>query len=647
MNKSIFIITLILFVSCQSVTDKRLNNALELAGKNRPELEKVLAHYQDDELKLEAAKYLIRNMPGHGSYTGQRIEEYYAEITPILLSDSSNSAKERMMNEVFNRYPYNTIEKEQDVRLITADYLIKNIDTAVNDWQNGPFAKQISFEEFCEYLLPYKCTDYQALDNWRDSLRPICAGGYEDYPHSRIRQNSAYWAAATVNDSLGRLNKVNLSDKMSSYSLFRLPFWTKIPSGRCGIYTTVSIGVLRSKGIPVVNDFILQWATKDGDHSWVTLLTDTRNPGYLEGSEGGVMGFMRPGECKGKVYRKTYAPNDALVELNNSTKYVPEKLRNQFMKDVTQEYVKAVDVCVKPRKEFRKRDEKYAYLAVYGNVDWVPVCFAKANDGETEFEALEREAVYLPCYYTKNGVEPMDYPFLLNYKKEKESLIPDTAQKGRVTLKRKYPLMRRAFDKGKCMKGSMIQAANKADFSDAVTLYHLKEFTLSGNIFPPDTAVYRYWRYICPAPYNCYIAELGFFDAEKKVMDGKIIGTGQYYGDDKRFTREAAFDGDPFTFYISDLLCNGWVGMDFGQPVHVNKINYLARSDDNNIRVGDLYELYYWDAKGWVSLGQQLADDLVLTFDNVPDNALLILRDHTRGKDERIFIYRDGKQIWY
>lgn len=36
-----------------------------------------------------------------------------------------------------------------------------------------------------------------------------------------------------------------------------------------------------------------------------------------------------------------------------------------------------------------------------------------------------------------------------------------------------------------------------------------------------------------------------------------------------------------------------------------------------------------------------------LTFNNVPDNALLILRDHTRGKEERIFLYEDNEQIWY
>lgn len=638
---------LLLLAACRPANDKRMEEALALAGDNRLELEKVLAHYQGDSLKSEAAKFLIRNMPGHGSYAGEEIEAYYREVAPILFSDSSTAVKERMMNEVFSRHPSNRIKRVQDVQVVKADYLIRNIDRAFDDWQNGAFARQVSFEDFCEYLLPYKCTDYQTLDNWRDTLRLVAAGVYEDYPHSRIRQNSAYWAADAVNDSLGRLNKVKLSDAMQSYSLFRVPFWTKIPSGRCGIYSTVSVGVLRSHGIPVVNDFILQWATKDGDHSWVTLLTDTRNKGYLEGSEGGVMGFMRPGECKGKVYRRTYAPDEGLVRLNREAGQVPEKLRNVFMKDVTEEYVYPADVTVRPLPEVKRKEEKYAYLAVYGNKDWVPVCYARTGRSGIRFKALERGAVYLPVYYTSGGTEPMNYPFLLDDKKETKYLVPDKERLRSVTLCRKYPLMRRAFDKGKCMKGSMIQAANRADFSDAVTLFRFRQFTLSGHVFPNDSASYRYWRYICPAPYNCYIAELGFFNERNEKMEGKIIGTGQYYGDDVRFRREAAFDGDPFTFYISDLLCNGWIGMDFGKPVRVAKINYLARSDDNNVRIGDLYELYYWDLKGWVSLGQQTASDLTLTFDKVPGNALLILRNHTRGKDERIFLYEDGKQVWY
>ena len=130
-------------------------------------------------------------------------------------------------------------------------------------------------------------------------------------------------------------------------------------------------------------------------------------------------------------------------------------------------------------------------------------------------------------------------------------------------------------------------------------------------------------------------------------MTGSIIGTGQRQKEDVRYSREAAFDDDPFTYYISNLQSGGWIGMDFGKPVRINKVGYLARGDDNNIRVGDEYELYYWDLNGWVSLGKQRATIMSLTFNNVPDNALLILRDHTRGKEERIFLYEDNEQIWY
>ena len=45
--------------------DPQIEYALQLAKGNRPELEKVLNHYRNDSLKLEAAKFLIRNMPGH------------------------------------------------------------------------------------------------------------------------------------------------------------------------------------------------------------------------------------------------------------------------------------------------------------------------------------------------------------------------------------------------------------------------------------------------------------------------------------------------------------------------------------------------------------------------------------------------------
>ena len=153
--KHCFFILLLFIIACKSETEQQLEFALQAAEENRTELEKVLKHYANDSLKLKAAKFLICNMPGHVSYVGQEIECYYQEAKPILLSDSLPATKVRMLEELYRKYPPGIIKKEQDVKIITADYLIHNIDRAFDDWQHGVYAQQISFEEFCEYLLPH------------------------------------------------------------------------------------------------------------------------------------------------------------------------------------------------------------------------------------------------------------------------------------------------------------------------------------------------------------------------------------------------------------------------------------------------------------------------------------------------------------
>lgn len=36
-----------------------------------------------------------------------------------------------------------------------------------------------------------------------------------------------------------------------------------------------------------------------------------------------------------------------------------------------------------------------------------------------------------------------------------------------------------------------------------------------------------------------------------------------------------------------------------------------------------------------------------LIYDNVPSGALYLLKNHTEGKEERIFTYSNGQQNWY
>ena len=73
----------------------------------------------------------------------------------------------------------------------------------------------------------------------------------------------------------------------------------------------------------------------------------------------------------------------------------------------------------------------------------------------------------------------------------------------------------------------------------------------------------------------------------------------------------------------------------------------MPRNDDNFIHLGDTYELYYYDKhRKWKSLGRQTAKEMTIYYDNVPEGALLILRNHTRGRQERCFYMKNGEQIF-
>ena len=134
--------------------------------------------------------------------------------------------------------------------------------------------------------------------------------------------------------------------------------------------------------------------------------------------------------------------------------------------------------------------------------------------------------------------------------------------------------------------------------------------------------------------------------SEKKIK-GKVIGTEGSWGDNKSCTREAVFDDNILTFFDAPDGDGSWVGMDFGKPVKISHFYYYARGDGNAIAPNDKYELFYWDNNKWKSLGTKKATSPILIFEKVPSGGVYLLRDLTRGQEERIFTYEKGKQIWW
>ncbi|MEI3467660.1 MAG: hypothetical protein V8Q76_01795 [Bacteroides intestinalis] len=86
--------------------------------------------------------------------------------------------------------------------------------------------------------------------------------------------------------------------------------------------------------------------------------------------------------------------------------------------------------------------------------------------------------------------------------------------------------------------------------------------------------------------------------------------------------------------------------IDLCVPASISRIHYLPLTDDNNIVPGETYELLVGDDKGFNSLGMKVAEYSYIDFDSVPVNGLYWIRNHTKGREERIFTFERNRVIF-
>jgi len=197
--------------------------------------------------------------------------------------------------------------------------------------------------------------------------------------------------------------------------------------------------------------------------------------------------------------------------------------------------------------------------------------------------------------------------------------------------------------------GGKFQGANFPDFSDSVTLHTIQQNAnlCYIDVTPNEIGDYKYVRYLSAKGGYNNMAEVQFYSGGKR-LNGEVIGTeGTTDKIYTHHTKYAVFDGDPLSYYFAIEADSGWAGLAFDQRYPIEAIRYIFRNDDNNVRPGDRYELLYQRNRQWISAGIQTADTTLLIYDKVPSNTLYWLRNHTRGKEERPFIYVDGKQVFY
>lgn len=639
-------------ISCHKMKSP-LERALEISSNNRTELEKVLNHYAAnpaDSLKLKAAIFLIENMPGHISLVSNI--EHYILIDSLNRKNISITELYTISDSIKKYVKTSPPKNTYDVKTLTSEFLINHINKSVDIWQKSPWYNIEAFDKFCEYVLPYAVST-EKRELWIDYYRNKYEHYLIDYlaktPYDSVSLNLF---CDKLNTQLITNGKLILNNKIiNKYPPLMLD---NIKVGTCDDYGARTIFIMRSLGMPVCTDFSPQWCGYTATHSWNTLIgEDEQIYPFMGFEQTSKQWYIPSGFHCSKVFRKTYSIQKESLAAQNPGGKLPDFFNYPNIIDVTSQYIPTFDVDV-TLKQTNKNKQKFAYLCIFKK-DWGVAHWGEIKNKKVNFTNMGANVIYLPAYYEENRLAEAADPFFIDSTGIINILTPHPTKKQTMKLERKYPYSANTSMFINRMLNGSFQGSNDPDFNTYDNLHvitQLPKITFNTVDIKSDKK-YRYVRYLGGKGSFTNIAEIEFYASkedliQQKKLTGKVIGTDLDIKIDNRgYSKDKAFDNNVLTFFNSTFDTPAWVGLDLGKPVAIEQIRYLPRNDDNNIRIGETYELVYWQNGNWCSLGRKIADNEILIYENCPVNALFLLHNHTRGKEERIFTYVNDKQIWW
>lgn len=687
MKESIFIWILLSLLSCRSIPAE-INETLKGAGSNKSELKKVLRHYSwkdKDSLKFKAACFLIGNMKWHASHKQiSNIDKHYARF--CRKADSAYFAiyqekkghpdsLGKCMKELNKRYrwladsakkydfhqPVVEYKIAADLRSLKSNFLITHIDNAFRQWETSPFARELTFSEFCEYILPYRSV-------W-------------GYPSLYSGKEFNQWFAKYVNYDTTAFLTQRISRYNQRLTGIRYFFgWQKMKD--CGIYNLFFHGhdctdvaafgcsILRSCGIPAIIEFCNTYrdftgrhfycAVRDSGNIWKYFNPESTLPDNTKWRMGTTM----------NLYRQYYgAQPDSPYFLKNKDEHLPPLFSTPCIKEITAE---RLEVCLVTLPFPDTTTNHLAYLAAFDSrKELVPVTWGIINQEhrEVRFPQTMTGRLYFPVYYRGQELCPFGPPFYI----KKDSLASggyrlfsfpgDTSNLQSVVLTRKFPRKPNMEKLAGNLVGGTFEGANRKNFSDARTLCTITEppDPYLQDIILPHPEAYKFYRFVAPEQYSgAHISELQFLSEKKygytntcEPSPAAILRPEETYREEEdaalvmlqepspeKMQKRAVFDGNMQTAASSKTI-----PFHLKHPQIVTRIRFAPQHADNGIRRDNLYELWYWQ-DGWKSCGTCTARYEYLEFNHVPENTLLWLQNYSEGQEELPFIIRNKQQLF-
>jgi hypothetical protein len=685
-----FTLVLLLNVACRS---SELNKSLELSGENRSELEKVLNHYANlDPLKYKAACFLIENMKWH--FNTKEIVEYDKKIDEFALRadsiyyslftsqpDSLLNSKHFMDSLKLRDTPFREMveaymfEKPivndtyvNDLHFISADFLIRHIDNAFLFLGKTNIVPELSFEDFCEYILPYRSLQNYNCVQSGDELSRIFSKYIYSHP------------TANVNTYIERYNS---SVSRLRWFLGQYPFENNIGVNELffrGFHDCVDIAaygtsVFRANGMPVAIEFNSAYKVFEGRHyhssvrdsagRWCTFSPESSLPMYRDPK------FQKDGIMN--VYRHYFsAQPDAAFFLKNEDEFVPALLSSPCIKDVTSNIVATVQL----RLDFdSSTTNNLAYLATFSRSGegFIPVTWGEIKRWRKKvvFKNIIPDRLYFPIYYDDREAKVFGDVFFLKadttvslgYKIIKFNNTTNKVFRT-INIGRKFPVKETMKTLAKELVGTVVLGSNDKQFLTYDTL---------GIICTPPKPYYQDIKLNTAEPYLYYrvkttdkhphanISEIEFLtDASfgykniTKATELAFVSSGDKSSSDcnlvrlldeplEEITWKSEYDGNVETAPSAYQTIN----FRLQEPQLVTHIRYVPKNANNGVEVGDSYVLKQWNGKAWTTNSHITANDVYLSFSGLQTKTLYWLQNITKGKEEMPFVIDNhGKQCF-